>query len=122
MATFNDSDLNVLAERFCAAPLPASAAADLCATDANYPSARFGTNLLTVDQAKEMLRHVLQPTELKPLRVDWNKHDLAEAYDLVEGVRRQAAQHPESGIDTSLRGALDAIEAADCEWDGLTEA
>ena len=56
-----------------------------------------------------------------PLRVDWNKHDLAEAYDLVEGVRRQAAQHPENPIDSSLRAALDAIEAADCEWDGITK-
>jgi hypothetical protein len=54
--------------------------------------------------------------------VDWNKFDLGEAYDLVEGVRRQAAQNPESPIDSSLRAALDAIEAADCEWDGLTNA
>lgn len=57
-----------------------------------------------------------------PLRVDWNKFDLAEAYDLVEGVRRQSAQHPDSGIDSALRAALNAIEAADCEWDGLTKA
>jgi hypothetical protein len=58
----------------------------------------------------------------KPLRVDWNKHDLAEAYDLVEGVRSKMAQSPESSLDTSLRAALDAIEAADCEWDGITKA
>lgn len=58
---------------------------------------------------------------IKALRVDWNKFDLAEAYDLVEGVRRAAAQNPESGIDSALRNALDAIESADCEWDGLTE-
>lgn len=57
---------------------------------------------------------------IPPLRVDWNKFDLAEAYDLVEGVRRDAAQDPESPIDTSLRAALEAIEAADCEWDGIT--
>lgn len=60
--------------------------------------------------------------EIQPLRVDWNKHDLGEAYDLVETVRRKAAQNPESGIDTALRAALDAIEAADCEWDGMTLA
>lgn len=59
--------------------------------------------------------------ETPPLRVDWNKFDLAEAYDLVEGVRRRAAQDPDSPIDSSLRAALDAIEAADCEWDGITE-
>lgn len=58
----------------------------------------------------------------EPLRIDWNKHHLAEAYDLVEGVRRAAAQDSESPLDTSLRAALDAIEAADCEWDGITLA
>lgn len=57
---------------------------------------------------------------VQPLRVDWNKFDLAEAYDLVEGVRRKAGQPSESPLDTSLRAALDAIEAADCEWDDLT--
>lgn len=60
-----------------------------------------------------------QEEPVPPLRVDWNKPDLAEAYDLIEGVRRQAAQNPESGIDSSLRAALDAVEAADCEWDGF---
>jgi hypothetical protein len=56
-----------------------------------------------------------------PLRIDWNKFDLAEAYDLIEGVRRAAAQDPDSPIDSSLRVALDAVEAADCEWDGITD-
>jgi len=60
-------------------------------------------------------------TTINPIRVDWNKHDLAEAYDLVEGVRRAAAQGPDNPIDTSLCAALDAIEAADCEWDGMTK-
>lgn len=57
---------------------------------------------------------------VKPLRIDWNKHDLAEAYDLVEGVRIAAGQPAESPIHTALCAALDAIEAADCEWDGIT--
>lgn len=57
---------------------------------------------------------------ITPIRIDWNKFDLGEAYDLVEGVRRAAAQDTESPIDSSLRAALDSIEAADCEWDGLT--
>ena len=64
---------------------------------------------------------MVEKDTVEPLRVDWNKFDLAEAYDLVEGVRRAAAQNAESGIDTSLRAALDAIEAADCEWNGLTK-
>ena len=57
----------------------------------------------------------------EPLRVGWNKFDLVKAYDLVVSVRRAAARHPDSAIDTSLRAALDAIEAADDEWKGLTK-
>lgn len=48
-----------LANRFCAWPLPADVCADPCAADANYPHPRHGTNLLTVSQAEQMLRHVL---------------------------------------------------------------
>lgn len=48
-----------LAERFCQWPLPASVCADLCASDPSYPHPRHGTNLLTVAEAEEMLRHVL---------------------------------------------------------------
>ncbi len=58
---------------------------------------------------------------INPIRVDWNKEELAEAYDLVENLRRRNVQHPDNGISTSLYAALDAIEAADCEWDGMTK-
>jgi hypothetical protein len=33
----------------------------------------------------------------------------------AEKLRDDLAQHPESGIDESLRRLLEAIEAADCE-------
>lgn len=56
--------LDRLASRFAAAPLPAGVAADGCATDPNYPYPRYGTNLLTVAQAKEVLRYVLDGFEL----------------------------------------------------------
>lgn len=48
------------ANRFCAAPLPKSVCADLCATDSAYPHPRIGTNLLTVAEAEEVLKHVLE--------------------------------------------------------------
>lgn len=57
---------------------------------------------------------------VEPIRIDWNKHDLAEAYDLIEGVRRDAGQCVDSPLDYLLRDALDAVEAADCAWDGIT--
>ena len=54
--------LQELAERFCAAPLPASVCADPCATEPNYPYPRTGTNLLTVEEAKTVLAFVLNDT------------------------------------------------------------
>lgn len=51
----------------------------------------------------------------------WNKIDLGKAYDLVDAVRQASAQDPDSDLDSSLRVAMEAIEAADCEWDGLTK-
>ena len=62
-----EKELQRLAERFCAAPLPYSVSADRCAT---VPSpGRTGTSLLTVDEAKEILRFVLKDPEPTPLIV-----------------------------------------------------
>ena len=52
-------NLQTLAERFCAAPLPDSVCADLIATQPTTTFRRTGTNLLTVDEAKAVLSHVL---------------------------------------------------------------
>lgn len=51
-------NLDTLVSRFLAWPLPADVCADGCATVQNYPH-RSGTNLLTFDQARQMLAHVL---------------------------------------------------------------
>jgi hypothetical protein len=55
-----EDQLNVLAERFCTTPLPTTVCSDVCATDPKYPHPRYGTNLLTVAEAKEVLRSVLE--------------------------------------------------------------
>jgi hypothetical protein len=57
--SISEANLDALAERFCACPLPEGVAADLCATDPSYPHQRMGTNLLSVAQAKEVLRFTL---------------------------------------------------------------
>ncbi|MFS0771084.1 hypothetical protein [Sphingomonas sp. 1P08PE] len=54
-----DEQLTALAERFCATPLPATVCSDGCAVMPNYPHQRYGTNLLTVAEAKEMLAAVI---------------------------------------------------------------
>lgn len=49
-----------LAERFCATTLPATVCADPCASDPTYPHPRSGTNLLTVVEAEQVLRSVME--------------------------------------------------------------
>jgi hypothetical protein len=49
----------------------------------------------------------------------WASPSLGRAYEEVERLRANLAQHPESGIDEALRRALDAIEAADIELMGI---
>lgn len=56
----DDAKLSELAERFCVARLPETVCADLCATDRDYKYPRYGTNLLTVDEAKDVMRQVME--------------------------------------------------------------
>ena len=58
-------NIEKLAERFCAAPLPESVCADPCAT--RQGPGRSETNLLSFIEAKEVLSYVLaeQPVDFK---------------------------------------------------------
>lgn len=51
-------NLDALVSRFLAWPLPDDVCSDNCASVQGYPH-RSGTNLLTFDQARQMLAHVL---------------------------------------------------------------
>lgn len=59
-------DLDTLAERFCATPLPTTVCADACATIPGYAHHRSGTNLLTIAEARQMLSAVLFPAKEIP--------------------------------------------------------
>ena len=48
-----------LIDRFLAWRLPASVCSDLCVTDRDYKFPRSGTNLLTADEARQMLDYLL---------------------------------------------------------------
>lgn len=50
-----------MVNRFLNWPLPASVCSDPCASTPNYPHQRVGTNLLTADEARQMLEHVVGP-------------------------------------------------------------
>jgi hypothetical protein len=49
-----------LVTKFLAWPLPQSVASDLCVTDRSYQFPRSGTNLLTADEATQMITHLLE--------------------------------------------------------------
>ena len=53
------ADVAGLVDRFLQWPLPTSVCADPCATMRDYPHRRYGTSLLTADEARRMLEYVL---------------------------------------------------------------
>jgi hypothetical protein len=61
-------DIDKLVDRFLTWELPKTVCSDLCVTDRSYQYSRTGTSLLTAEEAKQMLMHVLQDTE-KPSRL-----------------------------------------------------
>lgn len=50
-----------LVDRFLAWPLPPTVCSDLCVTDRDYKFPRSGTNLLNVDEARQMIEYLLAP-------------------------------------------------------------
>ena len=52
---------DTLAEHFCATPLPDSVCADLCATQQG--AGRYGTNLMTVAEAAQVLRQAMEAAQ-----------------------------------------------------------
>ncbi len=58
--------LDKFVDRFLAWPLPQGVSSDPCATDSKYPYPRCGTNLLTADEARQMLEHVLNVQSALP--------------------------------------------------------
>jgi len=56
---WTEDELKALVDRFLAWPLPKSVCSDLCATMPDYPHQRTGTNLLTAEEARQMLEAIL---------------------------------------------------------------
>lgn len=59
VADASSASIDALVERFLAWPLPASVCCDLCVTKSTYRFPRSGTNLLTADEARQMIEHLL---------------------------------------------------------------
>lgn len=54
-----DAELQAMVDRFLAWPLPDSVCSDTCVTMRPYAFPRSGTNLLTADEARQMLEYVV---------------------------------------------------------------
>jgi hypothetical protein len=106
--THQESDVNTtdeLVARFLSWPLPDSVCADLCATQQQSPSSppRVGTNLLTADEARQMLRHVLGGETSS--RADRTDQDVI-LYAMVEGLHAMIYGVYSTGSDDYARKAL----------------
>jgi hypothetical protein len=69
-------EIDILVDRFLSCPLPDSVCADLCAT--KQGPGRSGTNLLTIEEAKEVLERIL------PSSREMGRDDV---YTLIDGER-----------------------------------
>lgn len=69
-------NVDALADRFLAWPLPESVRSDLCVTQAT-PYSRSGTNLLTADEARQMIEYLLADDGA------FDKSTIPEGYILV---------------------------------------
>jgi hypothetical protein len=55
-----NKNIEALVDRFLSWPLPKTVCSDLCVTDSAYPHSRVGTNLLTADEARQMIEYLSQ--------------------------------------------------------------
>ena len=84
-------NIDKLVDRFLAWPLPKSVASDGCVTNRDYPHQRIGTNLLTADEAKQMIEYLLSETAASTtLPQEPAQPPASEAEFATDGERRTA--------------------------------
>ena len=55
----NEKEINKLVDKFLAWEIPYDFCSDPCVTDSNYPFPRYGTHIMTADEAKKMFKYLL---------------------------------------------------------------
>lgn len=94
-------EIERLADRFLAWPLPQSVCSDVCATMQNYAFPRSGTNLLDVAEARQMVGYLLEGlTASPPKKVQWD--DEGKLADIR--TRAEALPDAEWSYRYSMRG------------------
>jgi hypothetical protein len=70
----DESRAKRLVDRFLTWKLPATVCSDVCVTKRDYPHAhlRRGTNLLTADEARQMVKHLFDDEPVSPTPVGTN--------------------------------------------------
>lgn len=103
-------DLDRMVQRFLSWPLPESVRPDDCAMSPDYPH-RYGTSLLTADEAKAMLLHVIGesvPVE-RTAESDWQDGREEQSPELAAAIQaREEAISQVHGLKTQLRDLVAA--------------
>ena len=88
----NGAAVKALVDRFLAWELPKSVCSDACVSMPGYSSMRYGTNLLTADEAQQMVEHLLADSGLlaTPEEIELRKLVDDAAAKTVEWLRREA--------------------------------
>jgi hypothetical protein len=94
--------INQMVARFLSWPLPNDVCADPCAADPTYAHPRTGTNLLTADQARQMIEYLLADADGELDSADHAKIDAAWEKHKAAGYDRPA--EPAHDKDVSYRG------------------
>lgn len=77
-----EEQVKKLVDRFLAWPLPKSVSSDTCVTVPEYQSPRSGTNLLTADEARQMIEHLFaNETQREPTLADVYKDPIFATWE-----------------------------------------
>jgi hypothetical protein len=95
-----------MVDRFLRWPLPASVCSDTCVTTRDYPHQRSGTNLLTHDEARQMLEFVLTASPPGGFSDFIRNASPEEKERVYQGVMERAAERQkavEAGVEEPQR-------------------
>jgi len=94
-----------LVDRFLQWPLPQTVCSDLCVTDSAYRFPRSGTNLLNVNEARQMIEYLFAGEAL----------DTARAIGAAEGAEEARSERAAKDAEIAgLRRALGPLARIDC--------
>jgi hypothetical protein len=105
-----------MVDRFLRWPLPASVCSDTCVTTRDYPHQRSGTNLLTHDEARQMLEFVLTASPPGGFSDFIRNASPEEKERVYQGVMERAAER-QKAVEAGVEGDTEeTIERNPKSW------